>query len=182
MNVLRFLLSGPGLIGRQHGRLINSRSDCKLAAVVAPPTDESRAFRIGLARRISTPISKALSKRERIDAAIISSPNCFHFEQAMRCIEKGLPVLVEKPVTDNLDHARTLADRSEELQVPVLVGHHRTYSPLLDAAKAFVSSARFGELVAVQGTALFYKPAKYFQEGAWRTKIGWRAHPYQSYT
>jgi len=80
--------------------------------------------------------------------------------------------LVEKPITDNIDDARKLADRSEDARVPVLVGHHRTYSPLLDAAVAFLNSARFGRLVAVQGSALFYKPVKYFKDGAWRTKVG----------
>ena len=90
----------------------------------------------------------------------------------MSCIGQDVPVLVEKPVTDNIDHALRLADRAENLQIPVLVGHHRTYSPLLDAANVFLKSPRFGQLVAVQGAALFYKPAKYFKEGAWRTKKG----------
>ena len=118
-----------------------------------------------------TAIEEAL-ENEHIDAAIISSPNSFHFEQAMSCISKGIPVLVEKPMTDNIDDARRLADQAEKLQVPVLVGHHRTYSPLLDAATRFLNSPRFGRLVALQGTALFHKPTKYFEEGAWRTKIG----------
>jgi predicted dehydrogenase len=138
---------------------------------VAPPTDENKDFALAFKARFYSDVEETLEK-ERIDAAIISSPNCFHFEQAMSCVTKSVPVLVEKPVTDLIDDARKLVDRAESLRVPVLVGHHRTYSPLLDSANAFLSSPRFGRLVAVQGAALFYKPAKYFEEGPWRMKMG----------
>lgn len=168
---LRFLLSGPGLIGKQHARLINSRPDSSLSVVVAPPSTRNEAFASAVEAPLYADIETAL-KNERVDAAIISSPNSFHFDQAMSCIEEGIPALVEKPLTDNVDTARILAERSATLKVPVLTGHHRTYSPLLGAASAFLNSERFGELVAVQGTALFYKPAHYFKEGVWRTKIG----------
>ncbi len=169
--MLRFLLSGPGLIGTQHARLIQLRSDCELTAVVAPPTDENRDFARSFNAKFYSTVEEALEK-ERIDAAIVSSPNCFHFDQAMSCIAKEIPVLVEKPITDDIGDARKLADHAKKLRACVLVGHHRTYSPLLDSANAFLTSPRFGRLVAVQGAALFYKPAKYFEDGPWRTKMG----------
>ncbi len=168
---LNFLLSGPGLIGKQHARLIKSRSDCRLSAVVAPPSIQNQDFTSAAGATFYTNIDDAF-ENERIHAAIISSPNSLHFTQAMSCIAKGVSVLVEKPLTDNVESARKLVERGEVLGVPVLVGHHRTYSPLLDAASAFLNSERFGRLVALQGAALFYKPAHYFREGVWRTKIG----------
>ena len=167
----RFLLSGPGLIGKVHAQLIKARPDCTLSAIVAPPSEQNKAFAAHAGANFYLDIDTALGN-EHIDAAIISSPNAFHFEQATRCIETGVSVLVEKPLTDNVDTARSLKEMSEARQVPVLVGHHRTYSPLLDAASAFLKSERFGRLVTVQGSALFYKPAHYFREGMWRTKIG----------
>ena len=170
-DLIRFLLSGPGLIGKEHAHLINSRSDCRLSAVVAPPTDENKSFASAFQVTLFPDIEDALEKMS-IDAAIISSPNCFHFSQALGCISKGVPVLVEKPITDVIDDALRLAEQAEKLRVPVLVGHHRTYSPLLDAASTFLNSPRFGRLVAVQGSALFHKPARYFEEGAWRTRLG----------
>jgi predicted dehydrogenase len=170
-DVIRFLLSGPGLIGKKHAQLINSRSDCRLAAIVAPPTDKNKSVAATFDASFYSNIDAAF-ERERIDAVIISSPNPFHFSQAMNCISRNVPVLVEKPITDNIEDARRLANAAENCRVPVLVGHHRTYSPLLDSAGAFLNSPRFGRLVTVQGAALFYKPTKYFEEGPWRTKKG----------
>ncbi|GAM56908.1 probable oxidoreductase [Vibrio ishigakensis] len=52
------------------------------------------------------------------------------------------------------------------------VGHHRTYSSYIPLAKKILDSDSFGKLVAVQGSALFYKPKAYFEAGSWRTKKG----------
>jgi predicted dehydrogenase len=168
---LRILLSGAGLMGRKHAQLVTMRPDCALVAVVSPSSEQNRLFAAEFGSPLFSSVSDALTN-VHVDAVIISSPNEFHFDQAIECIARGIPALVEKPITDKLTTARALAEESETRQVPILVGHHRTYSPLLDAARSFIHSAKFGRLVAMQGSALFYKPAHYFVEGIWRTKIG----------
>lgn len=168
---LRFLLSGVGLIGQQHACLVQARQDCELAALVGPPTEHNQTFASNIGVKLYGTVAEATSA-EKIDAAIISSPNEYHFEQAMTCLEQAIPIFVEKPITNTLESAQKLASESARRQIPVLVGHHRTYSPLLEAAAAFIKSSKFGQLVAMQGSALFYKPAHYFIEGPWRTKIG----------
>jgi predicted dehydrogenase len=170
-NLLSFLLSGPGLIGKQHAKLVMSRPDCSLRAIVAPQHAPNEAFALECGVEFFSSFNEAL-RREHFDAAIISSPNPFHFAQAEACVQNGIAVLVEKPVTDKLDDARRLVELAKRRNVPVLVGHHRTYSPLLESVEQFLNSPSFGRPVALQGTALFYKPARYFEEGTWRTKIG----------
>ena len=168
---LRFLLSGPGLIGKQHARLIMSHPDCSLAAIVAPRSLKNETFAREHRAGFFSDLDEAL-RCEHFDAVIISSPNPCHYDQAVACIENGIPVLVEKPITDRLDHAQRLVELAEGAKVPVLVGHHRTHSPLLDSVTEFLRSPLFGRPVALQGSALFHKPARYFEEGVWRTKIG----------
>ena len=56
--------------------------------------------------------------------------------------------------------------------MPVLTGHHRNYSPVMAKAREIVRSGRLGPIVAVVGTALFYKPDDYFDAGG-----GWRRQP-----
>jgi predicted dehydrogenase len=168
---LSFLLSGPGLIGRQHAALISAHSKAVLTAIVAPARDRNIEFAAQQGARHYTSVEKALAT-EQIDAAIISSPNVFHHEQAMACLEHGVPVLIEKPLADSLSHAAVLVKASDHFGVPALVGHHRTYSPLLAVARSFINSDRFGHLASVHGSALFYKPTDYFEAGPWRTKKG----------
>lgn len=168
---LKLLLSGPGLIGKRHAALIEARTDCQLSAIVAPSSEENRSIAVDHAACFYTDFGEAL-EAEKPDGVVISSPNKFHFDQAMACIARGIPAFVEKPVTDELDEAARLLEAVEHSGVPVLVGHHRTYSPLLEAAETFLQSERFGRLVALQGAALFYKPAQYFLDGPWRTVVG----------
>lgn len=170
-NKIKFLLSGPGLIGKKHAELIELHEDCSLEAVVVPENSPDRSILSTINARGYSDIDDALNN-ESIDAAIISSPNCFHFQQAMSCLLRGIPVLVEKPITDNINSALDLVRQSEKLHVSVLVGHHRTYSPLLDVARSFLETESFGKMVCVQGSALFYKPSQYFKDGEWRTKLG----------
>lgn len=169
--VIRFVLSGPGLVGRKHADLIAAHPDAQLVAIVAPDVDEHRAFSALQGVPLFHDIQSALVACE-VDAAILSSPNSAHYHQAMCCIEHGVPVLVEKPLTDTLWSAAALADASEGRRVPVLVGHHRTYSPLLGIAQDFLGSDAFGSPVCVQGTALFRKSDDYFRAGPWRTRRG----------
>ena len=167
----KLLLSGPGLIGKKHAELIIKHADCSLEVIVVPENSPDRNFFASLPSRIYSDIEAAL-ENEEVSGAIISSPNPFHYTQAQCCLAKGIPTLVEKPVTDNLEDAYKLVVASEKTNIPVLVGHHRTYSPLLASAYSFLNSDKFGRMVAVQGSALFYKPAQYFIDGPWRTKLG----------
>jgi predicted dehydrogenase len=168
---VKLLLSGPGLIGRKHVDLIAENPETQLVGIVAPDHEHNFEYAQQHGVKLYHHLGEALAQLS-VDGAIISSPNAFHFDQTQVCVEHDVPVLVEKPLTDCLETAAKLVKLSEDKKVPVLVGHHRTYSPLLAAAHQFVTSEAFGEAVCLQGSALFYKPDDYFLAGPWRTKIG----------
>ncbi|WP_170468374.1 Gfo/Idh/MocA family protein [Ruegeria arenilitoris] len=168
---LNVLLIGPGLIGRKHAEIIQQSSGARLAAIVAPDRGQNRTFADSCGVDFISELDQAF-EGGGIDAAIVSSPNAWHFEQAMACIDRHIPVLVEKPITDDLASARKLNQAAEQKGVHVLVGHHRTHSSLLAPVEEFLNSPSFGQLVCVSGTALFYKPEEYFLEGEWRTRPG----------
>ena len=168
---MRIVVVGPGLIGKQHLRLVGARDDCELLAIVAPDHEANRV----VAREYAVPIFHDLGEciaRHQVDGVIISSPNGFHAEQAKLCIEARIPVLVEKPVTDSVDAGEELVALVELHDAKVLVGHHRAHSPLLAKAREVIGSGRIGRLVSVMGSAQFYKPESYFKAGLWRTQPG----------
>ena len=103
---------------------------------------------------------------------IISSPNEFHYEQARLCVERDIPVLIEKPITSSYADAERLVDLVIRRAAKAIVGHHRAHSPLMTAAKSVIDQGRLGRLVAVQGSAIFHKPPEYFDAGPWRREIG----------
>jgi len=60
---------------------------------------------------------------ERIDYALIVTPNHVHFDPAMKCIKAGIPVFCEKPLTVTLEEADKLVEAVKEANIPFGVAH-----------------------------------------------------------
>lgn len=158
---------GAGLIGRRHVELIRQHPGCELVSVVDPaPQARMAAGGSGHATL------DELFRQTLPDGVVVASPNSCHVEHGLRCVEAGVPVLVEKPLADTVADARRLVEAAEAAGVPLLVGHHRRHSPILAAARDVVHRGVLGRLVAVQGSALFRKPDGYFDDAPWRREPG----------
>jgi predicted dehydrogenase len=171
MKKLSLAVVGPGLIGKKHIELIFKHPNCELAAIVGPKTDENSE----IARRFNVVLYDDLAsmfRRVSIDGVIISSPNNYHVQQAIECIVKNIPVLVEKPIAHSYEEGLVLMNLVEKQKAKLLVGHHRAYSSIIQVAQRIIQDGRLGRIVAVMGSALFYKPDQYFLDGPWRTKLG----------
>jgi len=154
----RIAVVGAGLIGRAHMAALRSSRTCALSAVVDPAPEAGADF---------ASLEELLAK-DRPDGVILATPNRLHAEQALQCIDAGIPVLIEKPIAATVDEAEKIAAS----KAVVLVGHHRAHSPIMATAKAIVDSGRLGRLVAVTGSAMFFKPDGYFAEAPWRREPG----------
>jgi predicted dehydrogenase len=168
---LKILVVGPGLIGKQHIRLINENEGSELASIVAPDHVANHEIAKSNNTRLYHTLADCLTK-EKVDGVIISSPNKFHAEQGKICIEAGIPVLIEKPITSLVDDGVALVELADRYKAKILVGHHRAHSPLMTQAREIIQSGRLGRLVSVIGCAQFYKPSHYFVDGPWRKEIG----------
>jgi predicted dehydrogenase len=169
-SILRLAVSGLGLIGKRHAAAIDLIPDIELAAVVEPSEDGGAfAEERGLA---CFETIEALLGAVDVDGIILATPTLLHVEQAMTCISADCPVLVEKPIGTTSAEAMSLVQLAENRGVPLLVGHHRRYNPLIQRAREAITSGQIGEVRAVHGTCWFYKSDQYFEAAPWRTKDG----------
>lgn len=60
---------------------------------------------------------------ERIDYALIVTPNHVHFDPAKKCIEAGIPVFCEKPLTVTLEESDQLVALVKKHDIPFGVAH-----------------------------------------------------------
>ena len=163
-------MAGPGLIGRRHIEEIEASSSAELASIVDPGPTGPR-----LAEKLGVPLFPSLAEllaQDRPDGVVLATPNRLHVPGGLECVAAGVPVLVEKPIGDSVESATQLVEAGEQTGVPVLTGHHRNYSPIMARARAVIRGGQLGRIVAVTGTALFYKPDDYFDVGD-----GWRREP-----
>lgn len=170
MATLRIALAGAGVIGRDHAARIRARTDCALAGIADPsPAAAAFAHELGVPRFDDLP---QLLDATAPDGAILATPNALHLAGALACIARRMPVLVEKPVADTLADALQMAEAAEAHGVPVLVGHHRRHSAILEAAQQVLAAGQLGRLVTVHVSATFRKPDAYFSAAPWRTGPG----------
>jgi len=165
MSRVRIAVAGAGLIGRRHIEEVQKSRSAELAAVVdpAPPA------------QFGAPVYRSLAElfaAGRPDGVILATPNQMHVQGGLECVEAGVPVIVEKPIGHTVEDATRLVEAAEAAKVPLLTGHHRQYSPIMARAREVISSGVLGPIVAVVGSAVFYKPDDYFDVGD-----GWRRQP-----
>ena len=90
----------------------------------------------------------------------------------MKCIEKKIPLLIEKPISVHAKDAITLIKRSKELDVPLLIGQHRRHNQIIKTTKKILDEGVLGEIRSIQATCWFYKPDHYFDAAPWRKLKG----------
>jgi predicted dehydrogenase len=166
----RIAVAGAGLIGQVHMRAAQASPTCTLSAVVDPsPAAAEAAAKAGVTLY---PSLAALFAADKPDGIVLATPNQLHVSQALECIDAGVPQLLEKPIASSVVEGERLVRKIDETGARVLIGHHRAHSPIMGAAKEIVDSGKLGRLVAITGTAMFFKPDHYFDEGPWRKQPG----------
>ena len=160
---------GAGLIGRMHIDRALKHADVELVGI-ADPAPEAEV----LARGIGVPWFADYGRMIEVAqprGVVVATPNITHARIAIDCIERGVGVIVEKPIADNLDDAQAICDASVRGGVPALVGHHRRYNPIGRRAKEIVSSGKLGTPVCATVLCTWLKPNDYFNV-AWRRERG----------
>ena len=160
---------GFGAIARTHVTTLRACDDAAIMGVLDPsPAARAAAEQEGL-RAFSS--EDAFFAAPGLDGVILASPNQLHAAGAIACIQRGKPVLIEKPVSDTVAGGQAILAAERAHGTAVLVGHHRRHNPLLAKARDIVRSGRIGAVTAIVGLTLFRKPDDYF-DVAWRREAG----------
>lgn len=155
---------GAGLVGQRHIAAIHQVPGVDLAAVVEPgPTDQPVPV---------YPDIEAMFAAISVDGVILSTPTLLHVDGGLACVERGVPVLIEKPLAASAQEAQTLVQAASDAGVPLLVGHHRRHNPIIQKTADLIRQGAIGQVRSAQVTCWFYKPDDYFDVAPWRKMAG----------
>ncbi len=166
---VRIAVIGAGGVGRRHAEMIERETGCSLGAVVDPDQSAATAAAAGSEAIVLQDVTEL--DDGSVNAAIIATPNDTHGKIATACAKRGLAVLIEKPIAHTLEAAQDIIDICAERDVPLLVGHHRRYHPLVSDAKSVLDNGDIGDLTAVSAIWATRKPDDYFSAD-WRSQPG----------
>src|SRR5699024_4350975 len=91
----------------------------------------------------------AMIRDHELDAVVVATPNDQHVPYAVAAMERGLPLLVEKPVATTMDGLRALWQAEQARPAGrTVVGFVLRYTPFYERVREIVRSGRLGEILA----------------------------------
>lgn len=157
----RILVIGVGSIGERHTRCFQQtgRADVGICEI----NDELRATiaeRYGIARAFASLDEIPLAE---FDAAVICTPAQLHIPLAMKLVEAGLHLLIEKPLSTSLKGVVELQKLATVKSRQIGIAYVYRSHPVLGAMREAIQSGRFGtplNFIATGGQHFpFYRPA-----------------------
>ena len=166
---IKIAVVGIGLMGSQHLKAVNLSKKAKLHSIV----DLNKKSEVH-AKKFKVPFyssSKHLLKNNKPDAVIVATPNQFHEKHTISFLNAKIPVLLEKPISDNIKKAEKIIKSSKKNKTHLLIGYHRRHNSIVTSVKQKIDSGKFGKIVAGNVMCWLYKNNDWYKE-KWRIKKG----------
>ena len=171
MSEVNLAILGCGLVGKRHVESIKETDGINLTDIIEHDPTSLVGFNKSQDIKIHNNLEEYLIQNQP-DGMIISTPTVMHLEQSLICLEKKIPLLIEKPIAINSLEASQIVKKSEETNTPVLIGQHRRHNNIAKIGKKIISDGTIGEVRSIQATCWFYKPDHYFNSAPWRKQKG----------
>ena len=170
MKPCRIAVIGAGTIGKTH--ILNALQSPEIELVGVAESNPSAVEWVKAHGLPCVDTHTQLLSQFKPDGVVVATPNDLHARMSLDALDAGSAVLVEKPIADSLEDARSIQAASLRTGLPVLVGHQRRHNPIMQQAKSMVDQGRLGKPVCVTGMATWYKDEAYFEPAWRRTLVG----------
>jgi predicted dehydrogenase len=139
---LRVAVVGVGHVGRHHARILCDMPGVTLTGIL--DLNRQRATEIAAACQTQV-LTDAAALPDLVDAVTIAVPTASHVSVARPLLERGIPVLIEKPLARSVGEAAALLDVAQRAGATIAVGHTERFNPAVAAARQYLHAPRFIE-------------------------------------
>ena len=147
-NKLKAAVVGVGSMGRHHARNYADMKNVDLVAVCDP--DEAAGKKI--ARQFNTKYYKdhtEMFEAEKPDLVTIAAPTKWHHPIALDAIKRKIHILIEKPITLNLDEAQEIINEAKGTNTKITVGHIERFNPAVIKLKELIKGGKLGSIISI---------------------------------
>jgi len=150
---------GCGVWGRNHARVYRQIPFTNLHTI--SDIDENRVKKIAQLNgsEYTTDVDKLIEDPE-IELVSICTPTVTHAEIALKALEAGKHVLVEKPMTDTLAEAKSLIAMAEKKGLKLTVGFVERFNPAVDKALDLVKADTIGDVILAHTRRVSRRPLR----------------------
>lgn len=163
---IKFAILGCGHIGKRHAELIAQHPNAELVATIDLREPEELQLSDYHVPHFFN-IDAFLASDMNADVINICTPNGLHAEQAVKCIDEGHHVVIEKPIALQVEEAYDIlaaADKNSRYAFPVV---QNRYSATVKWLKQMTDSGALGKIYMVQMNCFWNRDEHYYTKGSW---------------
>lgn len=169
---MKYALIGCGRIAVNHMKAaINNELEIVAVCDVLEEKMEELLAKYGLEKDESikryTDYKKMVEEMQP-ELASIATESGLHAEIALYCIEKGVNLIIEKPMAMSIEDANKIIDLAEEKNVKVSACHQNRFNVAIQKLRKAVESGRFGKLSHGSIHVRWNRNAGYYEQAPWR--------------
>jgi UDP-N-acetyl-2-amino-2-deoxyglucuronate dehydrogenase len=163
---IKFAVIGCGHIGKRHAEMISRNAECELSALV----DVKDKSVLGVDKYdvpFFSSVEEMVASGLDIDVVNIASPNGFHAEQALACLDARKHVVIEKPIALSKQDAEKVIFKALHVHRHVFAVMQNRYSPPSQWIKDLVESGKLGKIFMVQLNCYWNRDDRYYKPDSW---------------
>lgn len=145
--MIRVGVIGVGTMGQHHARIYSKMDNCELVGVA----DINVARGKEIARKYKTNFYEDYREllKKNLDAVSIAVPTTLHKKIALEVIERGIHLLIEKPIASSLEEADAIIEKAKKNKVKLLIGHIERFNPAIQKLKEVIDKGVLGNLIII---------------------------------
>ncbi len=164
--MIKFAVIGQGHIGKRHAEMIRRNPNAELVAVCDILPKEELGLD-ALKERYFTSFEDFLDAGLDVDVVNICTPNGFHADYALKCLNKHHPVVIEKPIALSKADAEKMLFKSLEVSCHIFCVMQNRYSPPSVWLKEIVDNKVLGDIYIVKLDCYWNRDERYYKPGNW---------------
>lgn len=166
---IKFAVIGCGHIGKRHAEMIKRNEECELVALI-DVRDKNMlridTFQVPFFHSLDDFFKSAIE----VDVINIATPNGFHTEHALKCLEEKKNIVVEKPMSLTKTGAEKIIFKALNVHKQVFAVMQNRYSPPSIWIKDLIESGKLGKIFMVQLNCYWNRDDRYYKEDSWHGK------------
>ncbi|MDP6052887.1 MAG: Gfo/Idh/MocA family oxidoreductase [Candidatus Latescibacteria bacterium] len=159
---LNVAVVGLGGIGNTHARIYHGHDDCNIVAVCDALHDKADKAAKDYECQAFYSITDMVRSGLRIDVASMCTAGeengGDHYQATLELLSAGIPVLGEKPISNNITHAREMVALAKEKNIRYGINLNHRFTPAAIRAKEWIEAGRLGELNIINMTMWINNP------------------------
>ena len=142
---LKTAVIGVGSMGKNHARIYWELPNADLVGVA----DFNKDTADTIANKYGTKAYydyKVLLDKAKPDAVTLAVPTIYHRDIALEIIDRGIPLLIEKPIAFTIEEGQSIIDAARKKNVKLMIGHIERFNPAIITLKEHINQGKLGRI------------------------------------